>query len=91
MMPFMRTTIRIDDELLQQLKEQAHRENISLTRLVNRTLRAGMQRSRPPVRRAPYREKTCSMGEPRFDLDKALDLAADFEDQEVLRKLALRK
>ncbi len=91
MLLFMRTTIRIDDELLEQLKEQAHRENISLTRLVNRTLRAGMQRSPSSGRRPRYREKTCSMGVPRFDLDKALNLAAEFEDEEVLRKLALRK
>jgi hypothetical protein len=91
MMPFMRTTIRIEDELLQQLKEQAHKENVSLTQLVNRTLRAGMQRSRSPGRRSRYREKTYSMGTPGFDLDKALALAADFEDEEVLRKLAPRK
>jgi hypothetical protein len=87
----MRTTLRIDDELLRQLKEQAHRENVSLTRLVNRTLRAGMQQSRRSVRRPAYREQTHSMGEPRLDLDRALALAADFEEEEVLRKLALRK
>jgi len=92
MMPSMRTTIRIEDELLERLKEQALRENVSLTKLVNRTLRAGMQRSRAPVRRrALYREKTYSMGAPRFVLDKALALAAELEDEEVIRKVALRK
>ena len=50
-MAFMRTTIRIDDELLERLKEQALSENVSLTKLVNRTLRAGMQRSRASARR----------------------------------------
>jgi hypothetical protein len=88
----MRTTIRIEDELLERLKEQALRENVSLTKLVNRTLRAGMQRSRTPARRrVQYREKTYSMGAPRFDLAKALALAADLEDEEVVRKMALRK
>lgn len=87
----MRTTIRIDDELLHQLKEQAHRENISLTRLVNRTLRAGMQRSHRSGRRSTYREQTRSMGESRCELDKALQLAAELENEEILRKLALRK
>ena len=92
MMPFMRTTIRIDDELLDRLKEQAVREKTSLTKLVNRTLRAGMQRSRAPARRrSQYREKTYSMGAPRFALDKALALAAELEDEEVIRKMALRK
>ncbi|MDX1606260.1 MAG: hypothetical protein R3202_08705 [Candidatus Competibacterales bacterium] len=87
----MRTTLRIDDELLRQLKEQAHRENVSLTRLVNRTLRAGMQQSRRSGRRPAYREQTYSMGEPQLNLDRALALAADLEDEEILRKLALRK
>lgn len=31
------------------------------------------------------------MGAPAFELRKALSLATDFEDEEVLRKLALRK
>ena len=39
MMPSMRTTVRIDDELLEALKEQARKEKISLTRLLDRTLR----------------------------------------------------
>jgi hypothetical protein len=88
----MRTTIRIEDELLERLKEQALRENVSLTKLVNRTLRAGMQRSRAaPRRRSQYREKTHSMGAPRFDLARALALAGDLEDEEIIRKMALRK
>ena len=92
MMPFMRTTIRIEDELLERLKEQALRENVSLTKLVNRTLRAGMQRAGASARRrSQYREKTHSMGAPRFDLDKALALAAGLEDEEVIRKMTLRK
>ena len=31
------------------------------------------------------------MGRPTVDLDKALALAARLEDEEILRKLALRK
>jgi predicted transcriptional regulator len=33
----MRTTIRIDDELLDKLKEEARKQNLSLTRVLNRT------------------------------------------------------
>ncbi len=88
----MRTTVRVDDELLEQLKAQARRENVSLTRLLNRALRAGMraERSRPAKRRA-YREQPHAMGAPRVALDKALALAAALEDGEVARELALRK
>ncbi len=34
MMLFMRSTVRIDDDLLLELKDQARKENISLTRLL---------------------------------------------------------
>ena len=92
MMPPMRTTVRIDDELLQKLKEQARRENTSLTRLLDRTLRAGMQASRKPGRpRQRHREQTHAMGAPRIKLDKALALAAALEDEEIARKMMLRK
>ncbi len=88
----MRTTVRIDDDLLIELKELAHRENISLTRLFNRTLRAGaaVTRNQKPGKRR-YREKPVSMGSPRIDLDKALIFVDAIEDEEIVRKLSLRK
>ena len=92
MMPSMRTTVRIDDELLRRLKEQARKENVSLTRLLERTLRAGMQASRKPGRpRQRHREQTHAMGAPRIKLDKALALAAALEDEEIVRKATGRK
>jgi len=69
----MRTTVRIDDDLLRDLKQQAQREGTSLAKLLNRVLRRGMSalsRQTKPVR--PYREKTFRMGRPKVDLDKAL-------------------
>lgn len=88
----MRTTVRVDDELLERLKAQARRENVSLTRLLNRTLRAGLVAAgaRKP-RPAPHRERALAMGAPRIALDKALALAAVLEDEEIVRELALRK
>jgi hypothetical protein len=92
MMAIMRTTIRIDDELLLKLKEEARKQNISLTRLLDRTVRAGMQASREPRRRKRrYREQTHAMGVPSVALDKALVLAAALEDREIVRKMMLRK
>jgi hypothetical protein len=88
----MRTTVRIDDDLMRELKEQAHREGTSLTRLLNRLLRAGLQAvRRPRVRKRRHRETTHSMGTPSVDLDKALAIAAHLEDEETRRKMRLRK
>ena len=88
----MRTTVRIDDALLLELKTKAAAEDISLTRLLNRTLQAGLraeQQEKRPTRR--HREKTHSMGVPRVDLNKALSIASELEDDEALRKARLRK
>ena len=88
----MRTTVRIDDELLERLKEQARKENISLTRLIERTLRAGLKAGRRPGQpHQRFREATRGMGAPRVNLDKALALVAAMEDEEVVRKMLLGK
>jgi hypothetical protein len=88
----MRTTVRIDDDLLRELKEAANREKTSLNRMVNSTLRRGLEASgREQKRKAPYREKTYAMGRPCFDLDHALSLAAALEDEQIVAKLAARK
>jgi hypothetical protein len=92
MMSSMRTTVRIEDELLEQLKEQARKERVSLTRLINRTLEAGLRAGgahRP--KRTAYREQPHALGAAAVPLDSALALAAALEDDEIARKLALRK
>jgi hypothetical protein len=88
----MRTTVRVDDELLERLKAQARKENVSLTRVLNRILRAGLQAGGTHRRKRPsYREQVHSMGVPRVALDKALALAAALEEEEIVRELALRR
>ena len=88
MMPFMRTTVRVDDELLERLKAQARKENVSQTRLLNRALKAGLQAvSARPRDQSVYREQVHSMGTPCFTPDKALSLAAKLEDEGIVRRL----
>lgn len=88
----MRTTLRVDDELMRQLKSLARRENISLSQLLNRVIRAGLRPGGArPRRRTRYRERVHSLGTPRIGLDKALALAAALEDEEIARELATRK
>ena len=81
------STVRIDDDLMVELKRRAHDAGISLTRMLNRTLRVGLaspERLRGDAR--PYKQRTVTMGRPLADLDKALALAADLEDEEAARK-----
>jgi hypothetical protein len=87
----MRTTVRIDDDVFEELEARARREKISLTRLLNRALKAGLRAMNVRRRAAPHRERVHAMGAPRVALDKALALAAALEDEEVVRELAVRK
>jgi hypothetical protein len=87
----MRTTVRIDDDLLGELKRRAHAEGSSLGKLVNQAIRRGLAPRKQTARTKPYREKVFDMGEPRFSIEKALSFAAALEDDEILRKLSLRK
>jgi hypothetical protein len=90
----MRTTLTIDDDLMRDLKEAAHREGLPFKRVVNRVLRIGLGQldRRTPKKR--FRQRTFAMGSPRPEfgsLDKALRLAGELEDLEIARKLQLRK
>jgi len=88
----MRTTIRVDDELFARLKAEALKQNMSLTRLINRMLKTGLEAGAKGRRkRRAYRERVHAMGAPLVDLDKASGLAAALEDAETTRKLMLRK
>jgi hypothetical protein len=87
----MRTTVRLDDDLLERLRAEAERENVSLTRFINRTLKAGLDARSPRTKRKAYREQPHALGEPAVSLDKALAIVSTLDDEENLRKLLLRK
>jgi len=89
----MRTTITLDDRLARALKDLAHRSGKPFKQVVNETLRAGLEAGAAPARPRPYRLKPVSLGGPLpgIDLTKALQLAAQLEDDEILRKLHQRK
>ena len=89
----MRTTLTIDDDLAMQLKDLGHRSGKTFEQVVNETLRAGLRYGRIAKAAEPYRLVPVAMGEvnPRFNLDKAVQLAAHLEDEEVVRKLRRTK
>jgi hypothetical protein len=57
--------------------------------VLNTTLRAGLARG---GERPRFRQRTHALhARPGINLDKALQLAAELEDDEIIRKLELRK
>lgn len=89
----MRTTLTIEDRLAKELKEAAHKSGKSFKEVVNEALRAGLAARKTPPKAKPYRLKSCSMGGPHpgINLDKALRLADEVENEEIARKLAMKK
>lgn len=82
----MRTTLTLDDDLAARLKDTAHARGISFKAAVNEAIRGGLER--PVVQARPYRVKTRRMGVPSVDLTKATQLAAQLEDEELVRRLS---
>jgi hypothetical protein len=87
----MRTTLRIDDDLLRALKERARQEDVSISRLLNDALRRGLSAPPSPGRKKKFVQKTYNMGPPLIDLTKANAIAAALEDEEIIRKMSQGK
>jgi hypothetical protein len=86
MMPRVRTTVSLDDDLASKLKARARERDAPFKQVLNEAIRAGLAKGPPAP--SPYRVKARPMGvRPGVNLDKALQLAAEMEDQELLRKL----
>lgn len=89
----MRTTLTIEDALAKELKELVRRSGRSFKQVVNDALRAGIRELRSANTSRLYRLIPHSMGDvgSRLNLDKALLLGDRLEDEELSRKLMLRK
>ena len=86
-----RTTIDLDPDVDAKLRAAARERGLPLREVINATLREGLRGGDP--RSAPsYTLPTFALGvRSDIDLDRALRLAGDLEDEEIVRKLALRK
>ena len=86
----MRTTVTLDEDVAAKLRQVARERDVPFKVALNDAVRAGL---RPPDG-APsrYHMPTYDMGvRPGVNLDKALSLAAELEDAEIVRKLELGK
>jgi hypothetical protein len=79
----MRTTVTLDPDVEAKLKATMRERGISFKAALNDAVRAGLDRS--SVAR-PFKVKTAPLGI-RINIDKALTIAGEMEDEEVLRKI----
>lgn len=87
MLHTMRTTITLDPDTAALVRRRMMERGISFKQAVNEAIRAGLSEA-PRGKR--FRTEPADMGEALVDLTKALQLAGELEDEELLRRMQLR-
>lgn len=80
----MRTTVTLDPDTAEVVRRRMREQGVSFKEALNDAIRAG---ARPAT---PFRTATASMGRSAVNLDRALQLAADLEDDELVRRMRAR-
>jgi hypothetical protein len=84
----VRTTVTLDPDTAALVKRLMRERGLSFKEAVNHAIRAGLA----PEARGKRRTPTFRMGlDPAIPWDKALQVAAALEDEELVRRLAQRK
>ena len=83
----MRTTITLDADVVALLNKLMHERGLTFKEAVNGLLRSAL--APQTDRRVDFTFPTYKMGEPAVPLERALRLAAELEDEEIIRKLSV--
>jgi hypothetical protein len=78
----MRTTVTLDPVAEQLVRRRMQEHGISFKQAVNDLIRAGAVGPSPS-----FETRVVAMGRPQVNLDRALQLAEEIEDEEILRKM----
>lgn len=79
----MRTTVTLDADVESLLEREMREKGVSFKHAVNDAIRRAFAEGAP----VDYTFDTFDLGAPRVDLTHALRMAADLEDEELVRKL----
>ena len=82
----MRTTITLDPDVEAMLKKVMQERDLSFKQAVNSLLRSALF---PNEIRPDYSWPVYQLGKPLVPLEHALQLASEFEDEEIARKMTI--
>lgn len=82
MMRAMRTTVTLDPDVEALVHQRMQERGVSFKQALNDAIREGVGRPRP----AGFRTPAFELGVPSVNLDRALQVAAELEDEELLRR-----
>lgn len=84
----MRTTVTLDADVEAKLRALVRERGVSFKVAINDAIRSGL--STPAAQARPFRVKSAPLGA-RFNVDKALTIAGEMEDEEIIRKIEMGK
>ena len=84
MLSSVRTTVTLDPDVENLIRRRMAERGVSFKEALNGAVRDGATRTAADI---AFATTVVSLGEPAFDVDRALAAAADLEDAELLRKL----
>jgi hypothetical protein len=76
----MRTTVTLDPDVEELVRRRMRERGVSFTKAINDLVRDGAVVA---SERRPFRTETASLGNLSVDLDRALQIAVDLEDDEL--------
>lgn len=79
----MRTTVTLDADTESAVRRLMAERGVSFKQALNDAIRAGVSPRRP----GGFSTRVRSLGPPAVDLDRALGVAGDLEDEELLRRM----
>lgn len=83
MLSTMRTTVTLDDDTLAVIRRRMRERGVSFKTALNDAIRDGAQRRPAPT---AFQTRTADLGVPTVNLDRALAIAAELEDEELIRR-----
>lgn len=83
----MRTTVTLDPDTAALVQQRMRERGISFKQALNDAIRAGAAQQRGE----PFRTATAALGVPAVGLERALQLAGELEDEELVRKTQVGK
>jgi hypothetical protein len=83
MLSDVRTTVTLDPDTEQLVRRRMREHKVSLKQAINDAIREGAS-GRPST---PFRTHTAAMGQPTISLDRALQIAAELEDDALVARM----
>jgi hypothetical protein len=83
----MRTTVTLDPDTAALVERRMREHGFTFKQALNDAIRAGARAEAS----TPFRTATAPLGTPAVNLDRALQLAADLEDDELIRRTRVGK